>query len=195
MRALQPSASACGTGASTVEPVCFGGALRRGRRGAQTLIAEARDSRRPLDLAALEAYLLADDERDTTLVIGHWTYAGTDWRTDTERVLATAAAAGPPIRPGLEDQPARPVRPGSAAGLARRVDGLTWPASRSGERGAEVTWLARWRDETGRQRKRSFSRRIDAQHPDGWRRSLPLRCRPGCLTVLRSWPQRRCATW
>lgn len=31
------------------------------------------------------------------------------------------------------------------------------------ERGAKVTWLARWRDETGRQRKRSFSRRIDAQ--------------------------------
>lgn len=31
------------------------------------------------------------------------------------------------------------------------------------ERGGKVTWLARWRDETGRQRKRSFGRKIDAQ--------------------------------
>jgi hypothetical protein len=31
------------------------------------------------------------------------------------------------------------------------------------ERGGKVTWLARWRDETGRQRKRSYGRRIDAQ--------------------------------
>ncbi len=31
------------------------------------------------------------------------------------------------------------------------------------ERDGSVTWLARWRDDTGRQRKRSFSRRIDAQ--------------------------------
>ena len=31
------------------------------------------------------------------------------------------------------------------------------------ERGGTVTWLARWRDDTGRQRKRSFSRKIDAQ--------------------------------
>jgi integrase len=31
------------------------------------------------------------------------------------------------------------------------------------DRDGSVTWLARWRDDTGRQRKRSFSRRIDAQ--------------------------------
>lgn len=31
------------------------------------------------------------------------------------------------------------------------------------DRGGKVTWLARWRDETGRQGKRSFNRRIDAQ--------------------------------
>jgi len=31
------------------------------------------------------------------------------------------------------------------------------------DRGGKVTWLARWRDEVGRQRKRSFNRRIDAQ--------------------------------
>jgi hypothetical protein len=69
------------------------GALRRARRRAQKLIAEARDTGRPLDLAALEADLLADDDHDTTLVIGHWAYAGTGWRTDGERVLANAAAA------------------------------------------------------------------------------------------------------
>lgn len=31
------------------------------------------------------------------------------------------------------------------------------------ERDGKVTWLARWRDDVGRQRKRSFARRIDAQ--------------------------------
>ena len=31
------------------------------------------------------------------------------------------------------------------------------------DRGGTVTWLARWRDDTGRQRKRSFRRKIDAQ--------------------------------
>lgn len=30
-------------------------------------------------------------------------------------------------------------------------------------RNGKVTWLARWRDETGRQRKRSFRRKVDAQ--------------------------------
>ncbi len=69
------------------------GALRRARRRAQALIAESHATGRPLDLAALEADLLADQEDDTTLVIGHWTYAGTGWATDTQRVLATAAAA------------------------------------------------------------------------------------------------------
>jgi hypothetical protein len=68
-------------------------ALRRARHRAQILIADSRDSGRPLDLAALEADLLADDEDDTTLVIGHWTYAGAGWRTEAERVLALAAAA------------------------------------------------------------------------------------------------------
>ena len=53
------------------------GALRRARRRAQALIAEHKTTGRPLDLAALEADLLADDEDETTLVIGHWSYAGT----------------------------------------------------------------------------------------------------------------------
>ncbi len=69
------------------------GALRRAPRRAQKLIAESRDAGRPLDLAALEADLLAVDDHDTTLVIGHWSYAGTGWRTEAERILATAAAA------------------------------------------------------------------------------------------------------
>ncbi len=69
------------------------GALRRARRRAQALIAEHRTSGRPFDLAALEADLLADDEDETTLVIGHWSYAGTGWATEAETLLATAAAA------------------------------------------------------------------------------------------------------
>jgi hypothetical protein len=69
------------------------GALRRARRRAQALIAEHRADGRPLDLAVLEADLLADDEDETTLVIGHWSYAGTGWATEGERVLAVAAAA------------------------------------------------------------------------------------------------------
>ena len=68
-------------------------ALRRARRRAHTLIARSRAQGKPIDLAALEADLLADDEHDTTLVIGHWTYAGTGWPTDAQTVLATAAAA------------------------------------------------------------------------------------------------------
>jgi len=37
--------------------------------------------------------LLADEDDETTLVIGHWTYAGTGWATDGQRFLANAAAA------------------------------------------------------------------------------------------------------
>jgi hypothetical protein len=68
-------------------------ALRRARRRAQALIAESRASGRPLDLAALEADLLADDEDETTLVIGEWTYAGSGRPSEAQRVLANAAAA------------------------------------------------------------------------------------------------------
>jgi hypothetical protein len=69
------------------------GALRRARRRAQALIAASRAEGRPLDLAASEADLLADDDHDTTLVIGQWQYVGSGWATDGERVLAVAAAA------------------------------------------------------------------------------------------------------
>ncbi len=69
------------------------GALRRARGRAQALIAASRVAGRPLDLAALEADLLADGDHDTTLVIGQWQYVGSGWATDGERVLAVAAAA------------------------------------------------------------------------------------------------------
>jgi len=69
------------------------GALRRARRRGQALIAEHRKTGRPLDLAALESDLLADDDTETTLVIGQWHYLGTGWATEGERALATAAAA------------------------------------------------------------------------------------------------------
>jgi len=68
------------------------GVLRR-RRRAQILIAQTRDSGRPLDLAALEASLLADEDAETTLVVGDWSYLGSGWATEGERVLAVAAAA------------------------------------------------------------------------------------------------------
>jgi len=69
------------------------GALRRARHRARAHIADHKAEGRPLDLAALEADLLADDEDETTLVIGYWSYAGTGWATEGERVLAVAAAA------------------------------------------------------------------------------------------------------
>ena len=68
-------------------------ALRRARQRAQALIAQHRAEGRPLDLASLEADLLADEQDETTLVIGHWTYVGTGWNTDAQTVLANAAAA------------------------------------------------------------------------------------------------------
>jgi hypothetical protein len=69
------------------------GALRRARRRAQALIAQSRAEGRPLDLAALEADLLAEDDTETTLVIGNWHYVGSGWASEGERVLAIAAAA------------------------------------------------------------------------------------------------------
>jgi len=69
------------------------GALRRARRRAQVLIAEHRVTGRPLDLAALEADLLAEEDTATTLVVGSWQYVGSGWANEGERVLAVAAAA------------------------------------------------------------------------------------------------------
>lgn len=67
------------------------GALRRARRRAQVLIADAQRTGIPVDLAAMEAQLLADDE--TTLVVGSWSFAGIGWDTEGDVALARAAAA------------------------------------------------------------------------------------------------------
>ncbi len=69
------------------------GQLRRARQRAQIRLAEAGRTGIPIDLRQLEAELLADDTEETTLVIGHWRYAGTGWANDGETALATAAAA------------------------------------------------------------------------------------------------------
>lgn len=69
------------------------GRLRRARRRWQTLTAEAARTGRPIDTADLERRLLADDEDETTLVIGSWSYLGTGWRNSGEAALADAAAA------------------------------------------------------------------------------------------------------
>jgi hypothetical protein len=66
------------------------GALARARRRA--LIASHRAESRSLDLAALEADLLADDD-ETTLVIGQWHFVGTGWANEAQTTLARAAAA------------------------------------------------------------------------------------------------------
>lgn len=69
------------------------GVLRRARRRAQALIAEAQRDGRAIDLAALEADLLSDDEDETTLVIGQWRFVGVGWDNDGDVELARAAAA------------------------------------------------------------------------------------------------------
>jgi len=59
------------------------GRLRRARARFQKLKADADRDHASMDTADLENCLLADDE-DTTLVIGHWTYAGKcrrSWRS------------------------------------------------------------------------------------------------------------------
>lgn len=70
------------------------GALRRARRRAQALIADAERTGIPVDLASMEAQLLADDdEGETTLVIGSWSFVGTGWDTEGDVALARSAAA------------------------------------------------------------------------------------------------------
>ncbi len=46
-----------------------------------------------MDTRDLEAQLLADDEDETTLVIGSWHYQGTGWTNPGDEALAVAAAA------------------------------------------------------------------------------------------------------
>ena len=61
-----------------------------------------RDSGRPLDLAALEADLLADDDTETTLVIGHWNYVGSGWDTDGERPSPSPPPPAPASTPNSQ---------------------------------------------------------------------------------------------
>jgi len=68
------------------------GQLRRARQRAQVRVAASRVIGIRLDLASLEADLVADEE-ETTLVIGRWSYLGSGWAHEGETALATAAAA------------------------------------------------------------------------------------------------------
>lgn len=67
------------------------GALRRARQRWQRIAADsARDGR---EMPVLDfADLIADDEEETTLVVGSWNYVGTGWDTDADTALALAAA-------------------------------------------------------------------------------------------------------
>ncbi|NHA69923.1 replication initiator [Phycicoccus flavus] len=69
------------------------GALRRARTRWQTLAAESRRTGQPIDTRDLERRLLADEDDQTTVVVGSWTYLGTGWRDPAEEALAIAAAA------------------------------------------------------------------------------------------------------
>ncbi len=69
------------------------GRLRRARRRFAHLAAQAARTGEPLDVADLEARLLAEDDDSTTLVVGSWTYAGTGWPQPGDAELALAAAA------------------------------------------------------------------------------------------------------
>jgi hypothetical protein len=69
------------------------GQLRRARQRAQARIAEANRTGTRIDLRQLEAELLADEDDETTVVIGSWTYAGSGWANGGETALAVAAAA------------------------------------------------------------------------------------------------------
>ncbi len=67
------------------------GALRRARARWQRIATDsARDGRQMpvLDFADL----IADDEEETTLVVGSWNYVGTGWDTAADTALALAAA-------------------------------------------------------------------------------------------------------
>lgn len=68
------------------------GRLRRARRRYQQLRADAERDRTELDLADLEARLLAADE-ETTLVVGEWAFVGVGWTRPGEQELARSAAA------------------------------------------------------------------------------------------------------
>lgn len=69
------------------------GALRRARQRFQRLTADARRDVRTLDTRELEARLMADDDGETTLIVGSWRYQGSGWPRAGDKALADAAAA------------------------------------------------------------------------------------------------------
>ncbi len=69
------------------------GALRRARARWQRITTESHRTGEPIDTRDLERRLLADEDDETTVVIGSWTYLGTGWRDAAEEALALAAAA------------------------------------------------------------------------------------------------------
>ena len=68
------------------------GHLRRARTTFQRRLADAKRLGVPLDVRDLDD-LLTDQDEETTLVIGQWSYAGSGWDTDGDAELAQAAAA------------------------------------------------------------------------------------------------------
>lgn len=69
------------------------GQLRRARQRFARITAQAERDGTTLDVADLEAGLMADEDDDTTLVISRWSYAGSGWDNDGDTELALAAAA------------------------------------------------------------------------------------------------------
>lgn len=97
------------------------GQLRRTRQRAQARIAASRVSGTPLDLASLEADLLADDEQ-TTLVIGRWSYLGSGWANDGERAPRYRRRSP---RPRI--RPTEGPGPKSSAALDERTSSMKRP--------------------------------------------------------------------
>jgi hypothetical protein len=68
------------------------GQLRRARQRFAEMVARG-ENPAALDVRDLEERLLADDEDETTLVVGSWTYQGSGWTRPGDEALALAAAA------------------------------------------------------------------------------------------------------
>lgn len=69
------------------------GRLRRALRRYARLLADPARKGRPLDVADLEAWLQAEDDEETTLVVGSWRFAGTGWPNTGDEALAAAERA------------------------------------------------------------------------------------------------------
>lgn len=98
VEAVLPPARCCGHFAtkSRAYSTTFG-ALRAARTTAM----------RRASATADQPELVPEDEPDTVLVVGTWTYAGTGWRTSADAALALAAAdAARSRRPAVPQSPA-----------------------------------------------------------------------------------------